>query len=431
VARQATYALTHRTVLRKLFLTPLTPLVHLGVMYALGSALRAHGATLNHAVIMPNHFHGIITTAEDNLPAIKRDFYSEAAKFIKVALAEHGFEPPERVFAAGAGHHMRLVNAGAQLVYLHYQDMNPVAANLVGRVEQYPGVVTDLGLLKGRNLEIERPPLYFDARYRDERLVIPVATPPVLESVMGADKVVYHLRRARRTKEAELAARRTRAPMGALAVARQHPWREPKSPRRIQKGPKPTYMVVGDEALRIHCAKETTRFHERHEESRQAHLRGEAPSFPAGTYLMRVQHRAKVEAVDPLYDVLAAPDRFVQERLASETPESLLHWLGGASREVDEEDVHDDLAIRLDEARADEVDRRAPATDDPVTVAAPSDADPDAGDAELSKRVVLRGSTAAARKRRRKARRARRADKRAERPWRRRRDQRDLDPPPE
>ena len=88
----ATYALTHRCRFRKLFLTPLTPVIHQGLLFALGLAMRETRTLLHHAVFMPNHTHLVVTSTEANLPRFKRLFYGEAGKFIKTALAEHGFE---------------------------------------------------------------------------------------------------------------------------------------------------------------------------------------------------------------------------------------------------------------------------------------------------------------------------------------------------
>ena len=172
IAPQATYALTQRCILRKLLLTPLSPEVHSGLMYLFGYWLMKLGGVLHHVVIMPNHIHAIVTMERANLPAFKGHFYREASKFVKVALAEHGYEAPEGVFTEGRGHHMRLVNAAAQLVWLHYEDTNPISAGLVSTIDRYPGYVSPLALLKGGSAQFRRPPYYCDSKRMPSELEV-------------------------------------------------------------------------------------------------------------------------------------------------------------------------------------------------------------------------------------------------------------------
>ncbi|MEQ8453792.1 MAG: hypothetical protein RLO52_35325, partial [Sandaracinaceae bacterium] len=100
-----------------------------------GGALRRRwrqtGVLVNHVSLVPNHMHNVMTATRRNLPIFKRLFVGEASKFIKAYLQARGFEAPENVFTRT--HEMRLVNAAAQLVYLHYEDIQPVKDGLVER----------------------------------------------------------------------------------------------------------------------------------------------------------------------------------------------------------------------------------------------------------------------------------------------------------
>ena len=402
----ATYALTRRCLLRKLLLTPMTPVVHQGLLYALGRALHKMRTLAHHAVLMPNHTHLVVTPTEDNLPDFKRIFYGEAAKFIKVALAEHGFEPPERVFAEGAGHQMRLVNASAQLTYLHYQDVNTINAGLVERVEDYPGLSTDLGLMNGGALVSRRTPLYFDHRTNPGEAIIPFCAPPEVERSYGsAREIVYQLQRARADKERALAASRKRPVLGALAVTQQHPWSEPRSPRRFDRGVTKSFMVVRDEELRIRCCVDNTDFHADYAEARAAVLRGEPAVFPYGTYSMRRHHGHRVaDASTTRGRVLNAPGSL--ERRGGTAPREERRALSRALRReaaiVTDGDLDHALSVRLEAARADEVNRRdAPKAR--VGSSVPRDSEPGTPDEarqDHPKLVVLRRSTATARRRR-------------------------------
>ena len=185
---RGTYALTTRCVYRKLLLTPRTPMLHQGLTYALARAARKTGVVVNHVSIIPNHVHQVVTSTRRNLPAFKRLFVGEASKLVKAYLREHGFEEPENVFTRT--HQMRLVNAAAQLVYLHYEDIQPVKDGLVERVADYPGFHTDPGMLMGHDLVVARPPLHFDPDTNPEEERLRIGTTPLLAGEIGTRRVV-------------------------------------------------------------------------------------------------------------------------------------------------------------------------------------------------------------------------------------------------
>jgi REP element-mobilizing transposase RayT len=403
VVEGATYAVTRRCAFRKLFLTPVTPVVHEGILYALALAQHKARVRLHGDVVMPNHVHLAVTPTEDNLPDFLRLFFGETGKLLKVALAEHGFEPPERVWNADRPHVMRLVDEGAQLSWLHYVAANPVDAGLVDEVARYPGRVSDPGLLRHGRVKVRRPPFYFDARTCPDELTLHYSPPPLLERSFGSvEPVVYHLRRA--ITETERACKRRGAPvLGPTRIARQHPWAEPRSPRTFRPGPVPSFMVTGSRALKVQCAQETTAFRQRYEGCRRARMAGEDPEFPYGTYALRVFHRVRVEDPHCVEGALVnAPGELGCE--APPVPKATLRALTSALRQAAGEasEAGDTLAERILEGQADQVDRRAgpdavsvpPVNGGPAADAGATDASPD------PKRVVLRNSTAAARKRR-------------------------------
>ena len=389
---EATYAVTIRCTLRKLFLTPLTPRVHSALLYAACLAAQKCGVEVHHLVFMPNHIHVTASTgSEANISRFRRLFFGEAGKLMKVLLAEHDFEPPEQVFSSGSGHHMRLVGGAAQMTWLHYEDINVINAGLVARVEDYPGFSMDLGLMNGGVLVAKRPPVYFDRRHSPSEIVLPCRAPADATLAMGsAEKVVYELRKLRELKERALAESRTRPVLGALAVTRQHPWGEPSSPRTFRDGPRKSFMVVGDELLRIQCALETKQFRERYRECREQWLDGDREvEFPYGTNAMRTRHGANVEPVETTADrIVSRPGPLHAERLSEPERRELRQSLRERASTVTPDELTDTLAERLEESRNVERDRRA----GPAQLAA----------APSPKVVVLRNSTATARRRRRR-----------------------------
>jgi REP element-mobilizing transposase RayT len=398
IVEGATYAITRRCAFRKLFLTPVTPVVHQGVLYALALAQLKTRVLLHGEVFMPNHAHLTVTPVEQNLPDFLRLLFGETGKFLKVALAENGFEPPERIWNPDRPHVMRVVNEGAQLTWLQYVAANPIKAGLVERIDEYPGHVTSPGLLQNGRVVVKRPPFYFDERTCPEELELKYSAPPLLKRAFGsAEPIVHHLRRA--LADTERACRRRRSPvLGAMRITRQHPWAEPRSPRTFREGPTPCFMVTGSDELRVHCAMEVTELRRRHKECRLARLAGEDPEFPYGDYYMRVYHGARVEPVSALAGaVINMPGQLDSDEPPMPTEE--LHALITELRKVaaHAEPDGDTLAERILEGEADQVDRKAATA--PAKMVAPEDGDGNATPAE-TKRVVLRDSTRAARERR-------------------------------
>ena len=354
----ATYAVTIRCVCRKLFLTPFAPQLHAWILYFLSEAAAKTGVIVHQITIEPNHIHLVVTSVMANMPIFKRLFHGEISKLVKWALEQHGFEAPDRVFGDARSHQMRLVNAAAQLLLLHYSDIQVVKDGLVEKVEDYPGFTSDPGVMAGASKVLERPPMKLDPRVWPEKSTLRFGMVPALDRLLGAEHTVYTLRKMREEAERAYAEKRKRPVLGARRLLRQHPWAEPAAPRKKRKGPPPTFMVVDDDELQALCEKETKYFGDAHESARKSRLRGEEAVFPAGTYLMKVQHNAPVE--DPLDDaVLAVWETFedMPSRMTAEERHALTRVVRRYAREIDEEAMEDSLAVRLEATQESTVDR--------------------------------------------------------------------------
>lgn len=355
----ATYAVTVRCAYRKLLLTPFAAQLHAWILYFLAEAVRRTGAILHHVTIEPNHIHVVVTVTIMNLPTFKRVFHGHVGKFVKKALVRHGFEAPDRVFGDDRSHQMRLVNAAAQLRFLHYADIQVVKDGLVEKVEHYPGFSSDPGMMAGASKTLARPPFGLNERLWPVSSELRFGITPGLKRLIGTERAIYLLRKARADAERTYAQARTRPVLGAARILAQHPWSEPAAPRKERSGRPPTYMVVDDDELEELCAREEAAFGEAHEAARKRRLAGEDVKFPAGTYLMAVQHGARVEA--PAEDaVLSVWETFddVPELLSPEAREKIASALREAARTVDEDALADDLATRLLATEGVTVDRR-------------------------------------------------------------------------
>jgi hypothetical protein len=212
---------------------------------------------------------------------------------------------------------MRLLDVGAQLQWLVYSHLNCVNAGLVERVQEYPGFVSDLGLLKGGVITVKRPPLYFSKESPAE-IELRFTPPPDLERAFAGelDGMVHWLRREVRVREDELRRERRESgqrALGAGVVKKLHPFAEPRTPRENRGRRIPRFKIGGsmsDPAVRAiveQCNAEQDGFWAEHEAQRRRWVAGERGAvFPYGTYGMRVDHGARVAESPPADAILAA-----------------------------------------------------------------------------------------------------------------------------
>jgi hypothetical protein len=231
----ATVAVTRRTTHRKLLFTPFDEVVQQGWLYALGRAQEEHDVLLHHGTQQGNHTHTTVTPTEDNLPEFLRSVHRETARFTQETLLEHGYDAPSCVWDERPTHLMRCVDAGATTGWVLYSHLNPVSAGLVERVDDYPGFVSDLGLLKVGVIVVKRPPIYF-GKDQPEEVRLRFSPVPMLARAFHGDLdgMVHWMRREARRMEDEHRRRRRESGqrvLGASVVKRIHPFAEPQTPR--------------------------------------------------------------------------------------------------------------------------------------------------------------------------------------------------------
>jgi hypothetical protein len=238
---------------------------------------------------------------------------------VQVLLCDEKYDAPREVFDDRAVHMMRLLDAGAQASHLVYEYLNPPAAGLVERPEDMPGRTLDFGLWKSGYIEVERPPVYFDAS-RPERLRLYLTPPPLLYRAFGGDmdKLVHHMRRLGEDGLRAIRAARTRPVMGAEALRRLHPWSEPRTMRESGGGRVPSFKIgargIVPREQRIAAAVEVRAFRQEHELARVARRGGDFDAvFPFGSYAMRQYHGAPVEPAPPPGALVALPGPLLEE----------------------------------------------------------------------------------------------------------------------
>ncbi|HJL12968.1 MAG TPA: hypothetical protein RMH85_31080 [Polyangiaceae bacterium LLY-WYZ-15_(1-7)] len=304
--------LTRRTELRKLFWRP-GELAGVRVgdvfLYAMAWAQEETGVAVNQVVMMPNHHHTHVeqTPEGGQLGDFQRRLHRESSIALKKLLAAEGYEAPPSVWCGSSKtHQLHLVGAAAEAATLTYARLNPVAAGLVGRLEDYPGVIVTWEDWKRGYIEVPRP-WCFDGRKHPPVRRLWLRAPRQLLALFEGDlgALVYWLEKLARGEERAVRAAMKGAPMGAERLMALHPWTEPTAPRKdreLQGRVVPTFKVVGDdeeaERIRAHCADEVTAYRGDH---RKAEKKWADPKvdrktvvYPFGNHLRRLRDHVRV-----------------------------------------------------------------------------------------------------------------------------------------
>jgi REP element-mobilizing transposase RayT len=281
---QGTSYLVSRRCTQQQFLLKPSALVNLIFKFVLAVAAARYGVLIHAVCVMSNHVHIVITDPRANLPDFSRLLDGVVAKALNALYGRwENFWAPCSYSAVALESPEDLVEKVA------YTLANPVAAGLVERGRQWPGVWSDPSSIGQPGERIERPGHYFaEDGSMPETAELVYSAPPGFESV--ADFQARVAARVRALEDQAAAERRT-AGMGVLGVQRilkqRHTARPGlDEPRRVLN----PRVAARDKWKRIEVLGQLVDFLQSHREALLRFCRGErGVVFPHGTYLMRVR----------------------------------------------------------------------------------------------------------------------------------------------
>ncbi|MCB9520385.1 MAG: hypothetical protein H6699_05830 [Myxococcales bacterium] len=200
-----------RTFARTFRLLP-TPAIKNAILYIVGVAAARYNITLYAMVAMTTHYHLAGRDTDGRLPEFIQYVNSLLARALN---AEQGMDDK---FWSGDGYHLLRPESPDDLMRrLIYIAANPVAADLVNRATDYPGLLIrprDIGT----TITAKRPDFFFrDSGSMQESVELRFEVPPEFEH-LGRDGYVALLEENLRAKEQKLRAERKaedRTVMGA------------------------------------------------------------------------------------------------------------------------------------------------------------------------------------------------------------------------
>jgi REP element-mobilizing transposase RayT len=278
----ATYLITRRCFDRRFMLRP-SARVNSVFEYALAQKAWEYGILLHAYCVLSNHFHVVLTDPHGRLPEFQRDLASTVARALN---ADHGRR--EYFWAPGSYSAVALQTADDVLDKMAYVLTNPVAAGLVRRGREWPGLWSSPANVGAGARLVKRPDHYF----RKEGPTPPTA-PLELTCPAGFDseeelrcRLTEELTR-RETQVARDLVAKGRSFLGVRKVLAQDPFARPASVEPF-RGLKPR-VAARDKWKRIEAIGRLKSFLAEYREAWHAFKDGARGAvFPEGTYWMRV-----------------------------------------------------------------------------------------------------------------------------------------------
>jgi REP element-mobilizing transposase RayT len=278
---------TRRCSERRPFLVPSRLLNDL-FLYILAVAAQRHDIQLHAFCVLSNHFHLVLTDPHARLPAFMQYLDSLVARSVNELRGRC------EVFWAKSSSYSAVtpIDPGDVLAKCAYVLANPVAAGLVRTGAKWPGLRSTPELIDGESLRAHRPTIFFsDSGSMPQSAELAVVSPHFASGDdfrAALSKAVDELE-AHRRGEIESSGR------GFLGIARvlsQDPLTPPVAQApRFRLNPR---IAARDRWTRIEGISRMKRFVEAYRLALEAWCAGVRDVvFPAGTYLLRVQHGAR------------------------------------------------------------------------------------------------------------------------------------------
>ncbi len=277
-----TYLVTRRCAQRQLLLRP-SASTNAIFSYVLAVAARRFNVLLHVWCVLSNHFHLVVTDPDANLPAFEQYLDSLVARAVNASLGRwEAFWAPSSYSAVALATPEDVIDKCAYVL------ANPVAANLVRRGREWPGLWSAPEQI-GTPLQVVRPSSFFRKNGPlPDCAELVACVPPGFDAAVFRDELSRALS-AREDEAAALAEREHRTFLGPKRVLSQSPTTRPQSeePHRALS----PRIAARDRWKRIEVLARVVGFLRWYRASWCA-MRSGAKNvlFPPGTYLLRVSH---------------------------------------------------------------------------------------------------------------------------------------------
>lgn len=263
-------------------------------VYCLAVASQRHKIDVMDFVQMTNHLHDGVFDRHGSGPAFNEDFHKLLAKCMNALRGRwENFFSSEQVCVVRLETREDVIN---KLVYIA---TNPVKADLVERVEDWPGASGYLALMTGEPLFATRPKHFFAKDgTMPESVTLELVIPPEFGD---RETLLAEVRLRVAAVEAQEALRRAQSGkrvLGRYAVLRQS-WRDSPTSHEPRRNLRPT-IAARSLWARLEAIQRKRDFVQAYRRARLALLAGAPIPFPYGTYALRRFHGVAVAAPENL-----------------------------------------------------------------------------------------------------------------------------------
>ncbi len=279
------YLVTRRCSERRFFLRP-SRIVNEIFLYVLAIAAHRYGVLVHAFCVLSNHVHLVVSDADGRLPAFMQYLDSLVARAVNAALGRfEGFWASDASYSA-----VEPLEPADVVAKIAYVLGNPVAAGLVRRGAEWPGLWTGPEQIGGVKITARRPKLFFDPKgYLPDAADLELAVPPGFASPEEfRARVSDELRTLEEKHQSDDAAEGRRF-LGPARVLVQNPFSRPP-PGEPRFGLKPR-IAARDKWRRVEGLQYLKSFLRDYRQAWVARRKG-LPNvlFPTGTYLLRLMH---------------------------------------------------------------------------------------------------------------------------------------------
>jgi putative transposase len=279
-----TYLVTRRCSERRLFLRP-SPVTDGIFLYVLAVAAHRYRILVHAFCVLSNHYHLLVTDPDAQLPAFMQYLDGLVARAMNASLGRwEGFWSSEASYSAVS--HGSAEDVVRKTAYVL---ANPVAAGLVREGREWPGLWTAPQRLGCVTLLARRPETFFRANGdMPESAELALTVPPGFASAQE-----FQARVAEALDDLEAECRRKLGParsfLGRARVLAQKPFTRP-APGELRRKLNPR-VAARDKWKRIEALSRLAGFLRAYRDAWTARREGRRNVvFPAGTYLLRVEH---------------------------------------------------------------------------------------------------------------------------------------------
>ncbi len=281
-----TYLVTRRCSERRFFLRPSSS-TNAIFGYVLAVAAQRYGILVHAFCVLSNHFHLVVTDPDARLPDFHRYLDGVVARAVNCSLGRwESFWDPDSYSA------VRLESDAAVIEKTVYVLTNPVAAGLVRRAREWPGLWSDPNRIGDGSFSFQRPKEFFrDVGPMPSSATLHLHRPPGFERDDGFNRAVQEALREAEERAAAEHARGGRPFLERARILVQNPLARPATgePRRDMK----PRVATRNKWRRIEALLRLAEFGRAYREAFEAWRAGARHViFPPGTWKMRVVHGA-------------------------------------------------------------------------------------------------------------------------------------------